>query len=281
MPQNWLKMRLRLPEDPKVISMADYIAMQRAFMDWLTDPVHEGCKETAYEHVTRNVTVALCVTGLLRTWGVAYERGRQEGTNLVLDFCNIEQVDQIAGFPCFGEALEHVGWAKEGDDGNCLIFINYMVDNTCDGERIKEANRQRQRRYRARLANSFEHGDDKSNVTHNVTVTSCNAVEQEQEQEKNAIAIAPEELSFLQGAIAEESQRSRLKSALMRLHANEALANEVISLQPLPSKDVLLRALGEQAAANARGGSKNRSKVFRRILHDHDPRVPCKTEDSQ
>lgn len=67
------------------------------------------------------------------------------------------------------------------------------------------------------------------------------------------------------------------KSHLMRLGADEQLANEVISLQPLPALEVVTKAMREQAAANARGNSHDRSAVFRRILHDNDPRIPCKT----
>ena len=72
---DWIKMRVWIARDPKVIQMADWIAEQREFMDWLTDPVRHSCNVTAYEHVTRNVTTALCVTGLLVTWGTARERG--------------------------------------------------------------------------------------------------------------------------------------------------------------------------------------------------------------
>jgi len=72
---DWIKMRVWLSRDPRVITMADFLSSERQFMNWLTDPVQQSCKESVYEHVTRNVTVALCVSALLVIWGTAREQG--------------------------------------------------------------------------------------------------------------------------------------------------------------------------------------------------------------
>lgn len=164
---DWIKMRVWLARDPRVIRMADYLAEQRSFMDWLTDPVRQSCKETAYEHVTRNVTVALCVTGLLVTWGTAREQGDREGDDLRLAHCDKYTFDAITDIECFGEAMESVGWLREEEDG-CVVFPKFFKDNESPDEKHKRQNAERQARFR-------EKSDAKSNAevtpVSNVTVT--------------------------------------------------------------------------------------------------------------
>jgi hypothetical protein len=88
-------------------------------------------------------------------------------------------------------------------------------------------------------------------------------------------ALAEDELSFWQAAPAEEGVRVKLRGILIKLGADEELANAVISLQPLPDRERMRRAMSEQCAANARGASKDRSAVFRRILYDNGVAVKC------
>ena len=167
MANDWIKMRTWLCKDTRVIGMADYLASERAFMNWLTDPVQVSCKETAYEHVTRNVTVALCVTGLLVTWGTAREQGDRVDDDLVLPFGDKYSIDAITGIECFGDAMEHVGWLTECEDGS-LIFPKFFKENESPEEKHKRQNAERQRKHREKqlLKNNVT-------VTHdsNVTVT--------------------------------------------------------------------------------------------------------------
>jgi hypothetical protein len=161
-------MRVWLAKDPKVVAIADYLARQRAFMDWLTDPVRETCNESAYEHVTRNVTVAVTVAALLQVWGAANESGKADGDDLVLHHATLESLDEICGVPGIGLALLYVEWASEEEPvrGKTLVrFRNFMSKNVPAEDRSRLFNAERQRRFREKKSNA------ESNVTHNVTVT--------------------------------------------------------------------------------------------------------------
>src|SRR4051812_3174200 len=104
-------MRVSLIRDPRVIYMAEWLIRQPDFsrsMGLSEDPVM--C------NVTRNVTVSLCVTALLATWGMAREQGHREGDDLVLDHCRLGTISAMVGVPSFGHAMAQVGWAMERDD---------------------------------------------------------------------------------------------------------------------------------------------------------------------
>ncbi len=141
---NWIKMRVNLVRDPQVIAMADYLSEQRAFMDWLTHPVHQSCKSSCYEHITRNVTACVTVATLLQIWGVANDLGKRDGDDLVLAHTYL---DEIAGVPCFGEAMASVGWAIEEDDGR-LRLPKFLAHNIPTDDRAKALAAERQQRYR-------------------------------------------------------------------------------------------------------------------------------------
>jgi hypothetical protein len=144
---DWIRMRVWLSRDPKVIRMADWLAGQRDFMNWLTDPVQQSCRETAYEHVTRNVTVALCVTGLLVIWGTAREQGDRDGDDLILDQCDAETLSAVADIPAFGRAMVEVGWIRELEDGR-TVFPKFFKDHESPEDRHRRQNADRQARHR-------------------------------------------------------------------------------------------------------------------------------------
>lgn len=169
---DWIKMRTALDRDPRVIQMADFLAVERDFMNWLTDPVQKHCSESAYEHVTRNVTVALCVTGLLVTWGTARERGDREGDDLVVKHCDLTTLSAISGVPKFGHALEFVGWAI-AEKNRRIILPKFFKSNETTDEKHKRQAAERQARFRAKQAEeSNVTSSVTSNAESNVTVTS-------------------------------------------------------------------------------------------------------------
>lgn len=175
---DWIKMRVWLAKDPRVIRMADTLAEDEYFMRWLTDPVRQSCKQSAYEHVTRNVTVALCVTGLLVTWGSAREQGDRENDDLVLDHADLITLDAMTDTTGFGHAMAAVGWVVEQENGS-LRFPKFFKDNESPDEKHKRQNAERQARYR-------EKASPKSNAEvtpiSNVTVTPR---EEKRREEKN------------------------------------------------------------------------------------------------
>lgn len=184
---DWIKMRVWLSKDPRVISMADYMAVQRGFMNWLTDPVQQSCKNTAEEHVTRNVIVALCVTALLVTWGTAREQGDRDGDDLVLDHADFSTIDAMTDLPCFGAAMGCVGWAKEEEPFR-IRFPKFFKDNESPDERHRRQAAERQARFREKQ--SREH-NAKSDVTHNVTVTDREEKRREEKEEKKGSLSLP------------------------------------------------------------------------------------------
>ena len=132
--------------------MADHLAANEAFMLWLTDPVQQDCTH-AYRYVTRDVTVALCVTGLMRVWGAVSETAVRRNDDAVMVNASIEALDYIGGCRGFGEAMECIGWVEvvEHVDGTTdLRFPNFLKDNTLKRERSEPA--ERQKRYRERQA---------------------------------------------------------------------------------------------------------------------------------
>lgn len=164
-------MRPDLCKDPKTVLIADYLAEQREFMDWLSDPVQRRCDESAYEHVTRNVTVALCVTALLVTWGIARDRGDRDGDDLVLDKCRLNTLDELSGIPCFGDAMASVGWAIDGP-GETVRFPKFFKENESPDDRHRRQNAERQARFREKRGKEKGvTGALLSNVTNNAEVT--------------------------------------------------------------------------------------------------------------
>lgn len=180
---DWIKMRVSLSKDPAVIAMADYLAEQRPFMDWLTDPVRQSCSKSAYEHVTRNVTVAVTVNALLIFWGVANEVGKPDGDDLVMRHATLDGIDEACGVPCFGEAMQFVEWAtQESTSGKSYVRLpKFLINNVPVGDRSRKGNAERQKRFREKHA-SLNNAD--SNVTGNVTVTPREEKRREDKEQK-------------------------------------------------------------------------------------------------
>lgn len=179
---DWIKMRVSLAKDPAVIAMADYLAECREFMDWLTDPVRVTCGKSAYEHVTRNVTVAVTVSALLVFWGVANEVGKPDGDDLVMRHATLDSIDEACGVPCFGEAMQFVDWAiaEENDGKRAIRLPKFLINNVPAEDRSRKGNAERQKRFREKQAS---HGNAESNVTHNVTVTHREEKKREEKKE--------------------------------------------------------------------------------------------------
>ena len=122
---DWVKIRVGIASDPKVMTIADQLSRKRAFMDWLTGSGPCHCTHNAYEYVNLFVLVSIVVRGLVQVWGAAREHGVRandltpvrgqprkcppnvqdtlaqnsaEG-DLVLEKTDLKTVDALAGFP--------------------------------------------------------------------------------------------------------------------------------------------------------------------------------------
>lgn len=159
---DWITMRVWISRDPQTISMANYLSKQPAFSSR-----YVGTHMDRY--VTRNVTVSVTVVGLLQVWGVANDRGKPDGDDLVMSCTNIDTIDDIAGIPHFGDAMVYVGWLiheENGSEEGQVRFPKFLRHNVPACERKREQNAERQRRYRERQRESDE---NLRNVTRNVT----------------------------------------------------------------------------------------------------------------
>jgi hypothetical protein len=147
-----------------------------------------SCRESVYEHVTSDVTRALCVTGLLEVWGTAREQGDRDGDDLVIDHCDLGTLDDITGLPCFGEAMAEVGWASEREDGS-LVFPKFFADKASPEQRHRTGGAARQARYRQRLKQQTPSHSNGAivtgDVTGDVTVTGQRREEKRREEDKN------------------------------------------------------------------------------------------------
>jgi hypothetical protein len=189
---DWIKMRVSITRDPRVIRMADWLAGEREFMDWLTDPVRQSCKDTAYSHVTRHVTVALCVTALLVTWGTAREQGDRDGEDLVLTHCDLDTISAMSDLPRFGHAMSFVGWAIEVD--GAVMFPKFFRDNESPDEKHKRQAAERQARKRERDRLDQEKSRESNATSHadgHVTVTDREEKRREEKKEGAPVASLP------------------------------------------------------------------------------------------
>jgi len=189
---DWIKMRVWIARDPQVIAIADYLAVQRAFMDWLTDPVHRRCDESVYEHVTRDVTVSVTVASLLQVWGIACDRGKADGDDLVLSHTTLDRLDTIAGTPCFGVAMASVGWALEEDqDGERarVRFPKALLYLVPTENRKQEAHAERQRRYRERQKAKRDAESDASSGATVAPQSDARGEERREEKKESSTAL--------------------------------------------------------------------------------------------
>lgn len=186
MAQDWIKMRVGLAKDPRVIAMADFLAEHRPFMCWLTDATRHTCKETAYEYVTRNVTVSVTVAALLQIWGVANEAGKADGDDLVLRHTRLDALDEVSGVPGFGDAMAYVEWAAEEECKGkpCVRLPKFLINNVPAEDRAKKSAAERQRRYRERHNGE---SDANRNVTRDVTVTDREDKRREEVKERKEL----------------------------------------------------------------------------------------------
>jgi hypothetical protein len=105
---DWIKMRGALLDHPKVIAISRSLHCSKQFRDWLTPGGGgEGNGQILSDSALRCVTTAL----LMRVWSVAREHGKFSGDDLVLEHSELVDIDQMAGAPGVGQAMQSVRWA--------------------------------------------------------------------------------------------------------------------------------------------------------------------------
>lgn len=168
---DWIKMRVELYRDPKVIVMADLL------LDIDSDLSRYINQHTQRDrNVTRNVMRNATVGALVAVWGIGRVQGKRINTDLFLPSVCISALDDIADLQGFGNVMKEVGWVRETKKG--LIFPRFFEEYNADYDEQKKKNRDRQARFR-------------ESRKRNVTVTLHNAPREEKRREEYNTPLPP------------------------------------------------------------------------------------------
>lgn len=184
---DWIKMRTDLYRHPKVCVMSDSLLDSHSELSRYVSQNNQ-CDMS----VTRNVTRSAVVGALVSVWGVVRHRGKRidadGGTDLILEKATLLTVDDIADLPGFGDSMSLVGWAVETKEG--VVFPRFFEQMNVDpAEEKRQQDAQRQRKYRARKAESECHDSVTQRSHENVTLEKRR--EEKSNKEKGGIKKQP------------------------------------------------------------------------------------------
>ena len=151
---DWIKMRAGLLSHPKVIGMVNYLERQGAFFNFICQDDVTGGELGGYdpdpkivtEFVTRTALRYVTVSGLLSLWSSV----RLNSKGGVLAGLDITDLDEMAGIPCFGLALESVGWATYDEESQTVSLPNFTEWNEAPVKAPAKTNAERQQAFRER-----------------------------------------------------------------------------------------------------------------------------------
>lgn len=164
---DWIKMRPALLTSPKVNGIARALEDNREVTRALSTGFNGGMREIVTRAVMRHVTVS----ALLIVWGAANEH-TEDG---VFRNADLSDIDDMAGIPGFGVAMETVGWAAFNEEEFTVTLPNFNEYNTCGKDRtiVAKTPAERQKEYRERKKRNESVTDgsvtpcNKSDVTSN------------------------------------------------------------------------------------------------------------------
>lgn len=181
---DWIKMRVGLTTNPKVMRLAECLLDDGKYLDWAGlaygiqgYPPSSEDESRNERHAALRVTRYVTVTALLRFWGYANEHEKSETIAGIFP----EDVDEIVGVPGFAHAIEAAGWAVFLPSGG-LSLPGFSEHNTSAGARSSGA--ERQKRYREKAKEFGESVTGKSDVTRDVTVTPREEKRREEKKEQ-------------------------------------------------------------------------------------------------
>jgi hypothetical protein len=172
---DWIKMRVGLVNHPKVIQLSEILSYDDDYQEWSGlhgfVPSIGGDRKSFDEGIYQalRVTRYVTVTALLKFWGYANEHIREE----FISSLRIQDIDEIAQVPGFGNALSEVGWAVFDEESRGVFLPNFSEHNVSSGDRTN-ADRQKRHREKKKLEN------ENSNVTRN---ENSNAREEKRREE--------------------------------------------------------------------------------------------------
>lgn len=166
---DWIKYRADLATHPKFLAICSalmYPDPEADPPDWLglhkytcgdnlgidaMPPMNSQQAVTAvYDHVTEPALRDVTMMSLLRVWCAVNAHCKVEGDDAIMAPMCIEDIDAIAGFLGFGEAMKGAGWLAERSH-KCLVFPHFLEFNSPARFRlVPKSNAERQSAYRAR-----------------------------------------------------------------------------------------------------------------------------------
>jgi len=188
---------------------------------------------------------------------------------------SLTDIDEIAGFDFFGDALCSVGWAKRSNKRNSMIFPNFLEFNEPRCLRRKpKTNAERQSEYRARRKQEEEatnEGVTKSNGSNDrrdetrrdenikhVRVTGLLQVTTEHLQNTSALLESVKRESRRKRALISDSEHDQL-----RVLAAAEVALKAGKNPPAMFVDIVRNGHWEYLTADAEHKASNRLKQYR------------------
>jgi hypothetical protein len=166
---DWIKMRGELFTHPKFIALSNclifsdkasqpfltYVCGEDALDIGVLPPSNETVTERALRIVTEQALRDVTMTALLRVWCAVNTHCKVVDMDAICSPMTLYDLDIIAGFYGFAEALEDVGWVECDSDNSTLIFRNFLEYNepACLRQRPL-SNAERQLRYREKQKQS-------------------------------------------------------------------------------------------------------------------------------
>jgi hypothetical protein len=154
--ESWIKMRGSLVTNPRVIRIARLLLDDPEFLEWYGSTFEAVTASTSVTR--RHVTVVTRVTvgALVPLWSGVNECAGNEG---LLPGATLFEIDEMAGVPGLGRAMEVVGWL-EVEDGVGIRLPNFTEHNTVEKQRKTGAktDAERAKEYRDRKAQKADEG---------------------------------------------------------------------------------------------------------------------------
>lgn len=125
----------------KLIRLARRLGEQSEFRLWLSpigDPRNNGA--TSAQQISEPALRCVALSLLTVTWSEARSQGKFDGDDLILEGLYLSDLDQLAGAPGLGKAMETVGWAVQMKNPTCVKLPNFKEFNApmTPAERMKK-----------------------------------------------------------------------------------------------------------------------------------------------
>jgi hypothetical protein len=137
---DWIKMRGELATHPRLSAIYNQLVygddsgflIYVCGMDALDIGVVPARDDTVTERALRCVTERalrdVALSSLLRVWCAVNAHCKVDDTDAIMSPMTLSDLDDIAGFSGFGDAMQTAGWVLQQDD-NSLRFHNFLEFN--------------------------------------------------------------------------------------------------------------------------------------------------------